>query len=79
MWLVSIPVSVNNLLAILEKLQKEHRLLYHSLCTDVAEGKGFDLRCGGGHLGLQGAPGALPSALGFESLFYETQTAHLVR
>ena len=28
---------------------------------------GFDLPCGAGHLGLQGAPGALPSALGFES------------
>ena len=33
----------------------------------MAEGKGFDLRCGGGHLGLQHAPGMLPSALGFES------------
>ena len=28
---------------------------------------GFGLRCGGDRLGLQGAPGALPSALGFES------------
>ena len=28
---------------------------------------GLDLRCGAGRLGLQGAPGALPSALGFES------------
>ena len=28
---------------------------------------GFDLACGAGHPGLQGAPGALPSALGFES------------
>ena len=28
---------------------------------------GLDLRCGGSLLGLQGAPGALPSALGFES------------
>ena len=45
----------------------------------MAEKEGFDLLCGAGHLGLQGAPGALPSALGFESLFYETQTAHLFR
>ena len=36
--------------------------------SDVEQGTGIDLRCGGGHLGLQGAPGALPSALGFESL-----------
>ena len=28
---------------------------------------GLDLRCGGGRLGLQSAPGALPSALGFKS------------
>jgi len=33
----------------------------------LAEGKGFDLRCGAGHLGLKRAPGAFPSALGFES------------
>ena len=33
----------------------------------MAEGAGFDLLCGAGRLGLQGAPGALPSALGFES------------
>ena len=26
---------------------EQHRLLYHSLCTNVAEGAGFDLRCGG--------------------------------
>ena len=45
----------------------------------MVETEGFDLLCGAGHLGLQGAPGALPSALGFESLFYETQTAHLFR
>ena len=35
--------------------------------SDAADRVGFDLRCGGGHLGLQGATGALPSALGFES------------
>ena len=28
---------------------------------------GLDLPCGAGRLGLQGAPGALPSALGFKS------------
>ncbi len=28
--------------------------------------RGLDLPCGAGHLGLQGAPGALPRALGFE-------------
>ena len=33
----------------------------------MAEAVGFDLRCGAGRLGLQGATGALPSALGFES------------
>ena len=33
----------------------------------LAEQEGFDLPCGAGHLGLQGAPGALLSALGFES------------
>ena len=35
--------------------------------SDVEQGTGVDLRCGGGHLGLQGAPGALPRALGFDS------------
>ena len=35
----------------------------------MAEKEGFDLRCGAGHLGLQHAPGMLPSALGFESPF----------
>ncbi len=34
----------------------------------MAQRVGFDLPCGAGHLGLQGAPGTLPSALGFESL-----------
>ena len=38
------------------------------LRSDVAESKGFDLRCGAGRLGLQSAPGALLRALGFESL-----------
>ena len=33
----------------------------------MEQGTGVDLRCGGGHLGLQGAPGALPRALGFDS------------
>ena len=33
----------------------------------MAEGVGFDLPCGADRLRLQGAPGALPSALGFES------------
>ena len=33
----------------------------------TVETEGFDLPSGAGHLGLQGAPGALPSALGFES------------
>ena len=33
----------------------------------LEQGTGVDLRCGGGHLGLQGAPGALPRALGFDS------------
>ncbi len=28
---------------------------------------GVDLCCGAGHLGLQGIPDALPSALGFDS------------
>ena len=37
------------------------------LRSDVEESKGFDLRCGAGHLGLQSAPGALLRALGFES------------
>ena len=37
------------------------------LRSDVAESKGFDLRCGAGRLGLQSAPGALLRALGFES------------
>ncbi len=36
--------------------------------SDVVPVVGLDLRCGGGRLGLQGAPGALPRALGFESL-----------
>ena len=36
--------------------------------SDVVQRVGFDLPCGAGHLGLQGAPGALPRALGFESL-----------
>ena len=35
--------------------------------SDVVTRTGLDLRCGGGRLGLQGAPGALPRALGFES------------
>ena len=35
--------------------------------SDVEQGTGVDLRCGGGHLGLQRAPGALPRALGFDS------------
>ncbi len=39
------------------------------------DSKGLDLRCGGGRLGLQGAPGALPSALGFESLAFSDETA----
>ena len=30
--------------------KKVHRLLYHSLCTDVAEGAGFDLPCGAGRV-----------------------------
>ena len=34
--------------------------------SDVVTRTGLDLRCGGGRLGLQGAPGALPRALGFE-------------
>ena len=33
----------------------------------LARLEGFDLPCGAGHLGLQHAPGMLPSALGFES------------
>ena len=33
----------------------------------LAQRVGFDLRCGGGRLGLQHATGMLPSALGFES------------
>ena len=39
-----------------------------SASSDVVPVVGLDLPCGAGHLGLQGAPGALPSALGFESL-----------
>ena len=40
----------------------------------MAEGAGFDLPCGAGRLGLQGATGTLPSALGFESCrFYNKQ------
>ena len=34
----------------------------------LEQGTGVDLLCGAGHLGLQGSPGALPSALGFDSL-----------
>ena len=34
--------------------------------SDVVPVAGVDLRCGAGHLGLQGTPGALPSALGFD-------------
>ena len=34
----------------------------------MAEMEGFDLPCAAGHLGLQGSPGALLSALGFKSL-----------
>ena len=48
----------------------------------MVETEGFDLPCGAGHLGLQGAPGALPSALGFESLtgdLPKAKTAILVR
>ena len=48
----------------------------------MVETEGFDLLCGAGHLGLQGAPGALPSALGFESLtgdLPKAKTAILVR
>ena len=37
------------------------------LRSDVAESKGFDLRCGAGHLGLKRAAGTFPRALGFES------------
>ena len=33
----------------------------------MADRVGFDLPCGAGRLGLQGAPGALPRALAFES------------
>ena len=36
--------------------------------SDVVTRTGLDLRGGAGHLGLQGATGALPRALGFESL-----------
>ena len=36
--------------------------------SDVVRVRGLDLPCGAGRLGLQGAPGALPSALGFKSL-----------
>ena len=36
-------------------------------CSEVAESKGFDLRCGAGHLGLKRAAGTFPIALGFES------------
>ena len=42
----------------------------------MAEWVGFDLPCGAGHLGLQGAPGALPSALGFESPFGNKKCSH---
>ncbi len=34
---------------------------------------GLDLPCGAGRLGLQGAPGALPRALGFNSLIWVTE------
>ena len=33
----------------------------------MVEARGIDLRCGAGRLGLQGATGTLPSALGFDS------------
>ncbi len=36
----------------------------------MVEMGGIDLPCGAGRLGLQGAPGALPSALGFDSRSY---------
>ena len=45
----------------------------------LAEWVGFDLRCGGGHLGLQGAPGALLSALGFESLMRDLPKTKIPR
>ena len=42
----------------------------------VREG-GLDLPCGAGHLGLQGAPGALLRALGFKSHHYKKKSAIL--
>jgi len=48
-------------------LKKSRRERYE-VRDDVAESKGFARPAGRVHLGLQGTPGALPSALGFESL-----------
>ena len=47
--------------------------------SQAAERLELDLPCGAGRLGLQGAPGALPSALGFESLGSQANSRHPMR
>jgi len=60
----------------LEKLEKSPETSRFWGFSLLCEG-GLDLRCGGGHLGLQGAPGALPSALGFNFSKCKKKTAIL--